>query len=220
MGAMTAPRTIATLAALVGALALAGCGEKAEPDLAEIPPPPPALTTPTVPTTTTTAPKPPDGGEKPPNAGGNEDPGQPGGGPRALAIERAVGAYVGGLDARNGRAVCELFVPGALGSVKFPRERGSCPATLRASIGYADPRGLPVWEGAKVASLKTKVSRNDARAVVTVVTRFADRNQPSVEDDVIYLARSGRLWKIAKPSATLYRAVGIADVPPSVLSPP
>ena len=52
-------------------------------------------------------------------------------------------------------------------------------------------------------------------------TRFADRGEVSVEDDVVYLVREdGAGWLIAKPSSTLYRAVGIADVPPSVLAPP
>ena len=41
-----------------------------------------------------------------------------------------------------------------------------------------------------------------------------------MEDDIVYLARVGERWLVAKPSATLYRAVGVADVPPSVLAPP
>jgi hypothetical protein len=57
--------------------------------------------------------------------------------------------------------------------------------------------------------------------VATVVTRFADREEASIEDDVVYLVLDGGAgWLIAKPSSTLYRAVGIADVPPSVLTPP
>ena len=56
--------------------------------------------------------------------------------------------------------------------------------------------------------------------VATVVTTFADRDERSVEDDVVYLVRAGGRWLVAKPSTTLYRAVGIADVPPSVISPP
>ena len=53
-----------------------------------------------------------------------------------------------------------------------------------------------------------------------MVTRFADRDEVSIEDDVVYLVRDAGSWSIAKPSSTLYRAVGIADVPPSVLTPP
>jgi hypothetical protein len=61
---------------------------------------------------------------------------------------------------------------------------------------------------------------DEAKVVATVVTRFADRAEESVEDDIVYLVRGGGRWLVAKPSSTLYRAVGIADVPPSVLSPP
>ncbi len=204
---------------LAAALAVAGC-EKAEPDLAELPPP----TT----TETAAAPAPPgNGGGAGRGAGAETDGagagaagGEPGAGARAAAIEEAVRAYIAALDARNGRAVCELLAPGTISEVKLPRRRGGCAPSLRASIGYRDPRGRPVWEGGRVGRVKARIRRNDARAVATVIARFADRDQPSVEDDVIYLVRSGRLWKIAKPSSTLYRAVGIADVPASALSPP
>ncbi len=138
-----------------------------------------------------------------------------------LAVARAVRAYVEGLDARDGAAVCSLLVPGTIESVDLPRDRSSCAAALRASIGYRDPRGLPVWSTARVAEVPSvEVTGDTAKAVVTTVTRFADRKDVSIEDDVVYLRRSGERWLIAKPSSTLYRAVGIADVPPSVLAPP
>ena len=59
-----------------------------------------------------------------------------------------------------------------------------------------------------------------AKVVARVVTRFGDRDEVSVEDDVVYLTRAGDRWVLAKPSSTLYRAAGVADVPPTVLSPP
>ncbi len=100
-------------------------------------------------------------------------------------------------------------------------QRGDCAASVTASIGYRDPRGLPVWEGATVPNVRvSELDAPSATVVATVVTRFADRDEDSVEDDVVYLTRAGDRWLIAKPSATLYRAVGISDVPPSVLSPP
>ena len=80
-----------------------------------------------------------------------------------------------------------------------------------------------MWKGARVADVQAIELAPDgaeARVVATVVTTFADREEVSIEDDVVYLVRSGGAWLVAKPSATLYRAVGIADVPPSVLSPP
>jgi hypothetical protein len=52
------------------------------------------------------------------------------------------------------------------------------------------------------------------------VTHFAGNREPSVEDDLIYLQSQGRRWLIAQPSATLYRAIGVGDIPPQVLAPP
>jgi hypothetical protein len=136
-------------------------------------------------------------------------------------VARAVRAYVAALDDRDGAVACALLAPGAIDAVELPRERGDCAASLQASIGYRDPRGLPVWESARVVDLQSlEVDGQQARAVATTVTQFADREEPSIEDDVIYLVPSGDEWLIAKPSSTLYRAVGIADVPPQVLAPP
>lgn len=143
------------------------------------------------------------------------------------ASERAAAAtaraYVRALDARDGAAVCGLFAPGALDMLEFPRERGSCAATVEASLGYADPRGLPVWERSELTSdlsAQVSASGDEARVVATVFTLYADVREPSIEDDIVYLVARGGEWRIAKPSATIHRAVGIADVPPSVIAPP
>ena len=64
------------------------------------------------------------------------------------------------------------------------------------------------------------VGAGEARVTATVVTEFADRDQPSIEDDVIYLVELGGEWLIAKPSSTLYRAVGKPEVPPEAIAPP
>jgi hypothetical protein len=53
-----------------------------------------------------------------------------------------------------------------------------------------------------------------------VTHHFSDRKYVSVEEDVIYLQRVGRRWLLAKPSATLYRAVGYAQPPLRAFSPP
>lgn len=141
--------------------------------------------------------------------------------PRERQAARTVRAYVEGLDARDGEAVCDLLASGAIDEIQLPRRRRGCAESLRASIGYRDPRGLPVWDSARVRGVLT-VALDGERASVTVttVTRFADRDQPSIEDDVVHLRRQGGRWLIVKPSSTLYRAVGIADVPPRVLAPP
>jgi hypothetical protein len=141
--------------------------------------------------------------------------------PEERVVARAVRAYVAALDDRDGAAACALLAPRAIDAVELPKERGDCAASLEASIGYRDPRGLPVWESARVVNLQSlELAGEEAKVVATTVTQFADRDEPSIEDDVIYLVRSGDEWLIAKPSSTLYRAVGIAEVPPQVLAPP
>jgi hypothetical protein len=208
----------ALFAATVLALGVAGCGDdeddgtattsRTQPSSAETP--------------TTDKPDPDDGATEPQEQAADDNEPSP---PRLTPDERAAGsavrAYVAALDDRDAEAVCDLLVPGAINTVEFPTDRGDCAASLEASIGYRDPRGLPVWETARVAALPSvKLSGDAAQVVVTTVTRFADREEPSIEDDVVYLTRSGDDWLIAKPSSTLYRAVGIAEVPPSVLAPP
>ena len=89
--------------------------------------------------------------------------------------------------------------------------------------GYRDPRGLPVWKSSRAVEVRVAELSGDgrlAKVIATVATSYSDRDEESIEDDIIYLARVGDRWLVAKPSATLYRAVGVADVPPSVLSPP
>jgi hypothetical protein len=137
---------------------------------------------------------------------------------RAAAVVRD---YVAALDSRDGGRACALFAPGALNDVKFPRDRGDCGSSLDASIGYRDPRGFPVYKGSHVARIASvNISGTDARVVATDVTDFAGNREPSIEDDVVYLREEGGRWLIAKPSAALYRAIGVGDIPPSVLAPP
>jgi hypothetical protein len=161
---------------------------------------------------------PPEGKPSGPAESGSRDPRQTA---RERAAAHTVRELVAALDAGAGARVCGLLAPGAIGDVKLPRERGSCAASLSASIGYRDPRGLPVWKGAKLTAIRSiEIDGERAKVVATTATTFADRDELSVEDDVVYLVRRGGRWLVAKPSSTLYRAVGIADVPPSVLSPP
>ncbi len=203
--------SIGVLASL--ALAATGCGDD-EPQTA------PTVTVALPPTTTdatTAVPPPPEGKPVGPAETATEDP-------RQNALERdalrTVTDYIEALDARDGATVCALFAPGALDEIELPEPEPDCAASIEASIGYRDPRGFPVWEGATVPNVRAStIDRGSATVVATVVSHFADR-EDSVEDDVVYLIRGENRWLIAKPSATLYRAVGIADVPPSVLSPP
>jgi hypothetical protein len=136
-------------------------------------------------------------------------------------VAHVVDAYVAALNAHDGERACALFVPGALSDLDFPRDRGSCAGSLSASIGYRDPRGFPVYESSRVARIPAvAIEGSTARVTATTVTRFAGNREPSVEDDLIYLDQQGGGWLIAKPSATLYRAIGVGNVPPQVLAPP
>jgi hypothetical protein len=207
----------ATLALAITALAVAamtGCGEgDSAPATTITVSLPQASTTSTVPAPTASGE--PDGTG--PAESATEDP-------RTNALERSaartVRRYIEALNARDGAAVCELLAPGAIEVVEMPVERGSCAASLNASIGYRDPGGLPVWAGTEISGLRVEVDGAAAKVVVHVVTEFSDRDQPSIEDDIVYLTDSRGRWLLTKPSATLYRAVGIADVPLTVLSPP
>jgi hypothetical protein len=137
------------------------------------------------------------------------------------AVVRAARTYLEGIDERDGGRVCAALTPGAIEGLQLPRERGGCAASLGASIGYRDPRGFPVFDRARVQSIQdVAVGAGEARVTATVVTEFADRDQPSIEEDVIYLVQLGGEWLIPKPSSTLYRAVGKPEVPPRALAPP
>jgi hypothetical protein len=211
-------------AALAGAL-LAGCGEKDEPAPTTVT----VTTAPASSSTTTATPSsdaPGEGEVSGQTATKPQGPAESGeADPRVTAAERAaavtVRQYVAALDDRDGGRVCALLAPGALGEVRLPVHRDDECASLGASIGYRDPRGLPVWKHAEVSGVRSvELQGSQARVVVTTVTTFADRDERSIEDDVVYLTRSGEAWLVAQPSSTLYRSVGIADVPPSVLAPP
>jgi len=224
-GPMTRSRRLGLTLALV-ALALAGCGDDEEAPSPTTTGPGAGAEAPATSANEEPAGEPPGEPSTPPPEGKPSGPAESGAGdPRVTRLEReaerAVRAFVAALDDRDGERACGLLGRGALGEIELPRRRGSCGASLEASIGYRDPRGLPVWDGVEIARVRSvEIDGDAAKVVATVVTRFADRDEPSIEDDVVYLTRDGAGWVLAKPSATLYRAVGIADIPPSVLAPP
>ncbi len=141
--------------------------------------------------------------------------------PAQRDVTAVVRNFVAALNAKDGERACALFASGALAGFDFPRERGDCATSLSASVGYRSPRGTPVYGRSRVPRIPSvTIDGSQARVTATVVTRFADDREPSVEDDVIYLVNTDGSWLIAKPSATLYRAVGAGNIPPQVLAPP
>lgn len=165
------------------------------------------------------------GDERPDREGAGGGSGKPTDAEREAAVEEVQAAYrdyIDAIDARDGATLCDLLSPTSVSELKPPVQRGSCEATLRASIGYSDPRGLPVWKRTLLNGIDgTQVAGDLASARITaaIVTEFADRDEPSVESDIAYLERAGARWRLAKPSGALYRAVG-AEPPPDVIVPP
>ncbi len=137
------------------------------------------------------------------------------------AVTAAVSEYVAALDAHDAARVCALIAPGGLPLSDLPKRRGGCRSSLRASIGLRPVDGGPAWRRTAIAEMKPEALGDDrARVTTTVTHHFSDRKYVSVEDDVIYLERIGGRWLIAKPSATLYRAVGYAQPPLRAFAPP
>jgi hypothetical protein len=137
-------------------------------------------------------------------------------------IATTVKRYIAALNAHDGAAVCTLLAPGALDGVRLPVRRGTCAASLDASIGHRPPGGAPRWLHTRLAGADSVVlvKGGDGRLTGTVVHRYAGSHEPGIEDDVFYLRRSGDRWLIVKPGGTFYRAIGAKDVPLSALTPP
>jgi hypothetical protein len=138
------------------------------------------------------------------------------------AAERGARAYIRALSSHDGRVICAVLAPGALDGVRLPEPRENCPEALDASIGHVDRKGgYPEWTRTKLLGMRTVLQGDErARITATVHHDFVGRPEISTEEDVIYLQRDGDRWLLAKPSTTFYRAIGVPDVPPSVLAPP
>jgi hypothetical protein len=137
------------------------------------------------------------------------------------AVGKVVSDYIAALDRHRAARVCALLEPGALNPAELPARRDGCRASLAASIGTRPRSGGPAWRRTALVEVKAEDLGDDrARVTATVTHHFSDRKYVSVEDDVIYLERVGGRWLLAKPSGTLYRAVGYPEPPLRALSPP
>jgi hypothetical protein len=157
-------------------------------------------------------------------------PGVPAGGPKATGelsgedrsgVTATVADYIRALDRHDARRVCRIFAPGALDPGLLPKRRGGCVPSLRASIGMPPRGGGPAWRKTTLIEVTPEdLGNGRARVSATVTHHFSDRKYVSVEDDVIYLEKAGGGWVLAKPSATLYRAVGYQSPPLAAFKPP
>jgi hypothetical protein len=228
-------RFAAILATLL-ALALAGCGGGS--DDGETPAETPSATTSTEPAGEVAG-KPPSDAVEPRDRAEEESlgpaateasPEAPAQGPESAgelseedgaAVSSVVRAYIAALNRHAAAGVCALLAPGALDPGELPKRRGGCRPSLRASIGTEPRGGGPAWRRTSLGELDTQALGDDrARVTGTVTSRFSDRKYVSVEDDVIYLQRVGGRWLLAKPSGTLYRAIGYPEPPLTALTPP
>lgn len=170
-------------------------------------------------------------GDRPPGHAGEGGGATAPSGPDAQAAERALvrkgqaiyRRYLAALNARDGAVLCRLLAPGFEDELELPEGGSSCPARLGRSIGYEDPRGSPVWKATELDTLESAIVDDAGRVQlsVAIVTRFADRDEASLESDIAFLepARRGA-YVLAKAPGSLWRAVGKPDVPPSVITPP
>ena len=142
-------------------------------------------------------------------------------GEEASAVTATVADYIRSLDRHDARRVCSLFLPAALDLALLPRRRGGCIRSLRASVGTAPGGGAPAWRKTTLIEVNPEdLGDRRARVSSTVTHHFSDRKYVSVEDDVIYLQKADGRWLLAKPSATLYRAVGYGSPPLEAFTPP
>jgi len=140
----------------------------------------------------------------------------------AKEAQRAYRDYIAAIDDRNGDRLCKLIAPGFERKLKPPIEEGDCGSRLSASIGFADERGFPVWEETILSGFESALigEPSDVQVTATIVTRFRDREQPSIESDVAYLRPIDGRYRLLKASGALWRAVGKPDVPPDVIAAP
>jgi hypothetical protein len=137
------------------------------------------------------------------------------------AVMATVTSYVESLNRGRGDLVCALIAPHAVDLGELPNEEGSCGTSVGASIGHRRPGGTPAWKRTTIREITAvSVGEDQARVTATVTHDFSDRKYVSIEEDVIYLERSGEKWLIAKPSGTFYRAVGYPEPPLRALTPP
>ena len=140
----------------------------------------------------------------------------------ASDAQRAYRDYVAAINDRNGDRLCKLIAPGFERALRPPADSGSCGARISSSIGFADERGFPVWEQTTLSDFESALIGEalSVQVTATIVTRFRDREQPSIESDVAYLRPVDGRFQLVKASAALWRAVGKPDVPPEVIAPP
>jgi hypothetical protein len=136
-------------------------------------------------------------------------------------------SYVGAYDARDGRAICALFVPELRQWLtRAYGHRAGCARLLRAFIGYGEESDTPTFEHLRIGRVAAAAS--GSTAVVRVVERYRFHNPSTIGPrterlgftDTIYLVRRGGRWLVAKPGGVWFLTQSAYQIPPTVRDPP
>jgi hypothetical protein len=140
--------------------------------------------------------------------------------PGALTPEQTIRAYVDGINAHNGKAVCALLLDSAAYELRIP-DWGECPKFVSAYVGYAEDNPEDRFHRAQVVAIERREMAGEllGMEVSLAVERDEGRDRESL-DDVIWLVQRDGRWRVTKPSGLLYAAFGAYQVPPDLLEAP
>jgi hypothetical protein len=126
-----------------------------------------------------------------------------------LAPREVASAYVQAIHERDGRRFCELVAPYISGRYDIVtsdpdsilRDMDGCPDFVSAFIGYIEDAGPPEFQSAKVERIGAVETRGELRGVrARVRVQVIESSVPRTEtvDTVIWVARFGGAWRVAK----------------------
>lgn len=215
-------RSLAALLVVPALAFAAGCGEKDESGAA-------VTSAPETPTVETTEQAPGNreagpGDDATQNDDGAADPGSRAERRAVAGAQRAYRRYIRAINEADGTTLCNLIAASFQTALELPVPRGSCAERVGASIGYQHPSGAPVWRATELSGFESAIVGKGRRVQLSaaITTQFADRKEPSIESDIVFLEPAGKrnAYRLMKAPGSLWRAVGQPDIPPSVISPP
>jgi hypothetical protein len=142
--------------------------------------------------------------------------------PGASSPEQTVRAYVEGINAHNGKAVCALLLDSAAYELRIPdSDWGECPKFVSAYIGYVETNPDDKFQRAQIVAIERGEAEGEllGMKVSLTVERGEGRDPDSLEDVIWLVQRDGR-WRVAKPSGLLYAAFGSYQLPANLLDAP
>jgi hypothetical protein len=140
--------------------------------------------------------------------------------PGASTPEQTIRAYVAGINAHNGKAVCALLLDSAAYEFRIP-DWGECPKFVSAYIGYVETNPDHGFQRAHIVAIERGEADGEllGMKVRLSVERGEGRDREPL-DDVIWLVQRDGRWRLAKASGLLYAAFGAYQVPADLLEAP